>query len=275
MPDPRARETLRFGEFQLNPAAYELLWKGRTVRLERLPMDLLMMLVERRGDVVTRAEIVDRLWGKDVFVDVETGVHTAIRKIRQALRDSAETPAFIETVPGRGYRFVAPVEILTDGGAGAAISAPVGSDEPAAIATTRVGPPPSARLRRAAVLAGALVLAVSAAFAAWRWASALKPCSRVARAVLPFENLGGDPERGYLADGLTEEMIASVGSRTCRGDRPAVDDGLQRQRHEVARGDRPRGRGGLSPRELTSRGGRAVSNHDEADSGFRSGPGVV
>ncbi len=113
MPDPQPRETLRFGEFELNLSAFELRRAGRTVRLERLPMNLLVMLVERRGALVTRAEIVDRLWGKDVFVDVETGVHTAIRKIRQALRDSAEAPAFVETVPGRGYRFVAAVEILT------------------------------------------------------------------------------------------------------------------------------------------------------------------
>ena len=75
-------------------------------------MDLLILLVERRGQLVTRAEIVDALWGKDVFVDVETGVHTAIRKIRQALRDAPEAPTFIETVPGKGYRFVAPVEAL-------------------------------------------------------------------------------------------------------------------------------------------------------------------
>ena len=75
-------------------------------------MDLLIMLVERRGLLVTRGDIVDRLWGKDVFVDVETGVHTAIRKIRQALRDSAEEPVCIETVSGKGYRFIAPVEVV-------------------------------------------------------------------------------------------------------------------------------------------------------------------
>ena len=207
MPDPRARETLRFGEFQLNPAAYELLWKGRTVRLERLPMDLLMMLVERRGDVVTRAEIVDRLWGKDVFVDVETGVHTAIRKIRQALRDSPEKSAFIETVPGRGYRFVAPVEIVTDGG-GTPVSVPASSPQPA---TADVPGPRASRRPTAALAGGALVFGLIAVFAAWRWASAITPPSRVVLAVLPFENFGGDPERGYLADGLTEETIAWLG----------------------------------------------------------------
>ena len=70
------------------------------------------MLVERRGQLVSRDDIVDRLWGKDVFVDVDTGVHTAVRKIRRALRDSPEEPAFIETVSGKGYRFIAPVEVV-------------------------------------------------------------------------------------------------------------------------------------------------------------------
>jgi TolB-like protein/DNA-binding winged helix-turn-helix (wHTH) protein len=205
MQEPRARETFRFDEFELNLAAYELRRNGRTVRLERLPMDLLVMLVGRRGDLVTRAEIVDRLWGKDVFVDVETGVHTAIRKIRQALRDSAEAPAFIETVPGRGYRFVAPVEIAT-GGSEAPPSTVAGSAESPAVAAPRVSP-----RRNAALVAGALVLGAIIAFAVWRWASALPAPSRVTLAVLPFENLGGDPERGYLADGLTEETIASLG----------------------------------------------------------------
>ena len=76
-------------------------------------MDVLILLVERRRQLVSRADIVERLWGKDVFVDVETGVHTAIRKIRQALGDSIEHPAFVETVPGKGYRFVADVEVVS------------------------------------------------------------------------------------------------------------------------------------------------------------------
>ena len=104
-PGPRA--TLRFGDFELNLDAFELSRKGRPVRLGRQPMDLLILLLERRPQLVSRTDIVDRLWGKDVFVDVETGINTAISKVRQALRDSAETPAFVERVPGRGYRFVA------------------------------------------------------------------------------------------------------------------------------------------------------------------------
>ena len=76
-------------------------------------MDLLILLVESRRQLVSRSDIVERLWGKDVFVDVETGVNTAISKVRQALRDSPDAPAFVETVPGKGYRFIADVEVVS------------------------------------------------------------------------------------------------------------------------------------------------------------------
>jgi TolB-like protein len=99
----------RFGDFELDVGAYELRRRGKPVRLERRPMDLMILLVERRNQLVSRDDIVGRLWGDGVFVDVETGVNTAIRKARQALRDSTEAPKFIETVSGKGYRFVAAV----------------------------------------------------------------------------------------------------------------------------------------------------------------------
>ncbi|MDH4063665.1 MAG: winged helix-turn-helix domain-containing protein [Acidobacteriota bacterium] len=104
--------TFRFGDFELDAGAYELRRNGRPVRIERQPMDLLLLLVQRRRQLVPRSEIVDTLWGKDVFVDVETGVHTAIRKIRRALDDSADAPRFVETVSGKGYRFIATVEVV-------------------------------------------------------------------------------------------------------------------------------------------------------------------
>src|SRR5688572_17740415 len=113
MPTSASGETFRFKDFELDVAAYQLRRQGRVVRLERQPMDVLILLVERRRQLVSRADIVERLWGKDVFVDVETGVHTAIRKIRQALGDSISTPAFVETVPSKGYRFVADVEVVS------------------------------------------------------------------------------------------------------------------------------------------------------------------
>ena len=107
MPDDR--QTYRFREFELDVGGYELRRSGRPVRLERLPMDLLILLVRHRRQLVSRAEIIEALWSKDVFVDVETGVNTAVSKVRQALHDSADAAAFIETVPGKGYRFIASV----------------------------------------------------------------------------------------------------------------------------------------------------------------------
>ena len=90
------RQTFRFRDFELDVEAYQLRRQGRPIRLERRPMELLILLVEHRGRLVSRSDIAERLWGKDVFVDVETGVNIAVRKIRQALRDSAEKPAFVE-----------------------------------------------------------------------------------------------------------------------------------------------------------------------------------
>jgi len=158
MPTFDARETLRFGDFELDIAAYELRCRGRAVKLERRPMDLLILLIEKRRQLVSRSDIVDCLWGKDVFVDVETGINTAISKVRQVLRDSSDAPSFVETIPGKGYRFIASVE---------AVSGPGGA-------------PPS-------------------------------PTRPVMLAVLPFENLSGDSERDYFADGLAEETIAALG----------------------------------------------------------------
>jgi DNA-binding winged helix-turn-helix (wHTH) protein len=152
-PLPSARDTIRFGAFELDIGGYELRRQGRPVRLERQPMDLLILLVSRPRELVSRADIIEHLWGNDAFVDVETGVNTAIRKIRHALRDSPRRPTFIETVSGKGYRFVADVQL---------IRAP----------DTRA------------------------------------PVTMLA--VLPFLNLTGDAEREYLADGLTEDAIASL-----------------------------------------------------------------
>src|SRR3954465_13409959 len=143
MPTPPNK--FHFSDFELDAKAYDLRQRGQSVRLERRPMDLLLLLVEHRGELVSREAILERLWGKDVFVDVDLGVNTAIRKIRQVLQDDHRSPRFVETVPGRGYRFIAPVSV----------------NEIAAESRSR----------------------------------------RVTLAVLPFANLGGDPEQEYLADG--------------------------------------------------------------------------
>jgi TolB-like protein/DNA-binding winged helix-turn-helix (wHTH) protein len=193
----------------LDVAAYTLRRDGRPIRLERQPMDLLIFLIERRDRLVTRSEIVDRLWGKDVFVDVETGVHTAIRKIRQALRDSADAPAFLETVPGKGYRFVAPVEIVT----AAATSPPVPiADE---IERPQPAPPLDVTDRRTArfafAAAGALALLAGLFWLVRPAGETPNGSAPVTLAVLPFANLSGDPDRGYVAEGLAEETAVSLG----------------------------------------------------------------
>jgi non-specific serine/threonine protein kinase len=104
--------TYRFGEFEFDVRAYELRCNGQPVRLARQPMDLLLMLVESRRELVTRQEIARRLWDPAVHTDVEAGIHTAVLKIRRALSDSSETPRFVATVPGKGYRFIARVDVV-------------------------------------------------------------------------------------------------------------------------------------------------------------------
>ena len=108
MPDKEKK--VRFDEFELDFGHFQLYRSGRPVRLEGLPLQLLMYLVDNQRQLVTREQIADALWGKDVFVDVEQGINTAIRKIRIALDDNSEQPHFLQTVVGRGYRFVADCE---------------------------------------------------------------------------------------------------------------------------------------------------------------------
>jgi DNA-binding winged helix-turn-helix (wHTH) protein len=101
------KKKVRFSEFELDFGRFQLSRSGQTVRLEGLPLQLLMFLIENQRQLVTREQIADELWGKDVFVDVEQGINTAIRKIRMALEDDSAQPQYLQTVVGRGYRFVA------------------------------------------------------------------------------------------------------------------------------------------------------------------------
>jgi eukaryotic-like serine/threonine-protein kinase len=103
---------VRFDEFEVDLRGYQLRRSGRTLKLERIPMEVLFLLVERRGQLVTREEIIEKLWGKDVFLDTDNAINTSIRKIRQALKDDPEQPRFIQTVTGRGYRFIVQSEVV-------------------------------------------------------------------------------------------------------------------------------------------------------------------
>jgi eukaryotic-like serine/threonine-protein kinase len=107
-------DRVRLGEdVELDLRAYELRKAGRALRLERIPMDLLVLLVEHRGELVTRDQIVEKIWGKDVFLDTDGSVNSAVRKVRLALKDDPEHPRFVQTVSGRGYRFIAPIIQIT------------------------------------------------------------------------------------------------------------------------------------------------------------------
>ena len=105
MPDRK----IQFDDFELDFGRYELLRAGHSVRLEGLPLQLLMFLVDHARQLVTREQIADALWGKDVFVDVEQGINTAVRKVRMALGDDSGQPRYLQTVVGKGYRFVADI----------------------------------------------------------------------------------------------------------------------------------------------------------------------
>lgn len=217
--------TFRFGDFVLDVAAYDLRRNGHRVRLERQPMDLLLLLIGRRGQLVSRSQIVDALWGKEVFVDVENGVNTAIRKLRQALRDSPDAPTFIETVPGKGYRFIATVEVLPDvvpsppppAAPAPAVLAGGQTAETAATEASMTVPAPgvgeraAARRASARIVLGALAVAALAGALIWQWMRPAESGTPVTIAVLPFENLIGDAETDYLASGLTEDTIVSMG----------------------------------------------------------------
>jgi TolB-like protein/DNA-binding winged helix-turn-helix (wHTH) protein/Tfp pilus assembly protein PilF len=201
-------ETIHFEDFELDRRACELRCGGSTVHLERIPFDLLNLLVERRGELVTRKEILEQIWGKDVFVDGDNGINTAVRKIRLALKEDPQNPRFLRTVPGKGYRFAAePLaekarDVAADGGAGL---------PGAGNSLLRK------RLTVWMVLGLPVVVGIAAVFLALNvqgWRGRLlgraKPNIQ-ALAVLPFANLSGDPEQDYFADGMTEQLITELG----------------------------------------------------------------
>ena len=116
---------IRFSEFELDFGRFQLFRNGQPLRLEGLPLQLLMFLVVNQRQLVTREQIAEALWGKDVFVDVEQGINTAIRKIRMVLQDDSAQPQYLQTVVGRGYRFVAATTIIEESaGSPAAETAP-------------------------------------------------------------------------------------------------------------------------------------------------------
>ena len=265
---------VRFGSFEADLHTRELRKHGLKLKVQEQPFQVLAMLLARPGELITREEIRSRLWPQDTFIDFDHGLNAAVRRLRDALNDDAETPRFVETLPRRGYRFIAPVEKLgfeeagqpeagirtspsvpiRATGAGASPSEKVALDKvmdrgratdsmrvtmtttPAAavgepgispIVTSQIVPPtastwqqlvlPRAEEARApkrvrVLLAAIVMLAlIAAAFVAYQIGSrrAKQPTIR-SLAVLPLQNLSGDPAQQYLADGITEELIGRL-----------------------------------------------------------------
>jgi len=230
-------QRFQFGDgYELDLGAYELRRDGRALRLPRIPMEVLRLLLEQRGNLVTRKEISERIWGREVFVDTDNSINAAVRKIRQVLKDDADEPHFIQTVPAKGYRFVAAV---TEVGLAPGNSSP--SEETSAAADVirtqeKIGPDQIADqivadqavlgavskspadtkglgLRRWAIASTIAFLAVTAMgiySGRFHRPASGPPPTRVLLAVLPFENLTGDPGQEYFSDGLTEEMITEL-----------------------------------------------------------------
>ena len=210
--EPEAsQKTIKVAEgFELDTAAYELRRSGHVVKLERLPMEILRFLIEQRGQVVTREEIADRIWGKNVHVDTDNSINGAIRKIRRVLRDDPDSPRFIQTIMGRGYRFIAAVDTSAPEPSPDPLL-PAISDEPESIPLAEVS---KSGLRRWSVLLAAAVFLIAVAAAGFlRFSPRVRPASgRLMLAVLPFENLTGDAAQDYFSDGMTEEMISQLGN---------------------------------------------------------------
>jgi len=176
--------TLRFATFEVDLRSGELRKNGVKVKVQEKPFQILVLLLERRGELITREELRERLWTADTFVDFDHSLGAAVGKLRQALGDSAQNPRFVETVSSRGYRFLVPVENLL--------------------------PPPAPELRppsqtrrlalsaAAGLLGGALVLAVALGLdigGARQWLRRRSNPPLRSVAVLPLENLSGDPQQ--------------------------------------------------------------------------------
>jgi TolB-like protein/DNA-binding winged helix-turn-helix (wHTH) protein/Tfp pilus assembly protein PilF len=207
------------------------LWKqGRKVKLQEQPCRILAILLEQRGQVVTREELRKRLWSDDTFVDFDHSLNTAIMRLREALNDSSDNPRFIETLPRHGYRFIAPLEEITASEHEKKEDAGSGSTPELSVAVPQSGPTniflagnlesesKSRRIRtRRAIVLGSL-FGILAIVILGIWLRFFRTASEVnlsrnqikSMVVLPFENLSGDKDQQYFTDGMTDELIAHL-----------------------------------------------------------------
>ena len=199
MPSPvSTSRRLAFGTFEADLHSGELRKGGVRLRLQAQPFQLLVMLLERPGELVTREEICQKLWSTDTFVDFDRSLGTAINKIREVLEDSATEPRFVETLPRRGYRFIAPVVPVVESSQDRS-SLPLGS-------TTNKEEHRSPLSRRLIWISACVVL-VASALVAWY---SLRPHPIESIAVLPLASLSADPSQQFLAYGVTDELTTNL-----------------------------------------------------------------
>jgi TolB-like protein/DNA-binding winged helix-turn-helix (wHTH) protein len=212
-------ERVRFGTFELDLSTGELRSieasnTNNKVLLREQVFQVLRMLLEREGKIVTREEIKGRLWPDDMVVDFDHSINATIKTLRRALGDSADNPRYIETLARRGYRLILPIKQLESVPA-IALEKDHERHEQSAVEMSGNSPQVQRRTKlrggKAAVVAVSAVILVGAGYISWRHFRPTAPPEKIMLAVMPFENLTGDPNKEYLADGLTEEMISQLG----------------------------------------------------------------
>jgi len=215
MQEARVSGRVRFGVFEADLLAGELRKHGSKIRLQEQPFQVLALLLQRRGAIVTRDELRNRLWTADTFVDFDHGLNKAINKIREALGDSAANPRFVETVARRGYRFIADVTTVaavpTEASEASADNF-VPAERPAVESFPKQELPRRPAWWSASTLVGLALIVTSLVLLIWmlELRGRVSPPLR-SLAVLPLESLSGDASQEYFADGMTDELIATLG----------------------------------------------------------------
>ena len=209
-PATQAPIIIRFEGYELDQSAGELRKAGFSLKLQPQPYKILAFLATHPGQLVTRHELREHVWPGDTFVDFDLAINQAIKQIRAVLMDDADQPRIIATLPKRGYRFIAKTEPATPEIETERLSSDLHESSPATAGA--VGGPGRHRLRRRRWLALGAAALLIATLVAYRLATKSRPTTNIRIVVLPFQNLTGDPNQEFLADGMTEEMISQLGA---------------------------------------------------------------